>query len=282
MNEKHVFYCENSMEGIFSGVYQAWDARVGHSRVELRTEEPEEPELFCVYHRVRTSMTQAEKVRNTIARELGQKILEEICFASCADDSRKGTAIYRTLVECLSVHGTLYKKKSLDNLKNPSVRRVTELYRSVWREYDHYLGFLRFQELPGKVLAALVAPRHDILLLFQDHFSNRYPRERWIIGDSIRGTLLVHQPEAPCFVMGNARKVIARINECRDAGGDYELLFTSFCESISIRERENQKLQKQNLPLRYREDMVEFHKKTRKMSTKLCQGRELTNQGGMI
>ena len=28
MNERHVFYCDNTLEGIFSGVYQAWDARV--------------------------------------------------------------------------------------------------------------------------------------------------------------------------------------------------------------------------------------------------------------
>ena len=63
-------------------------------------------------------------------------------------------------------------------------------------------------------------------------------------------------------MMGNAGKIIEEIRTRRDEGGDYELLFASFCESISIKERENDKLQKQNLPLRYREDMVEFHQKT--------------------
>lgn len=110
MNERHVFYCDNTLEGIFSGVYQAWDARVGHGCVELRTEEPENMELFCVYHRVKTSLTEAEKVRRTIARQLGPRILEEICFAACADDPKKGTAIYRTLVECLSAHGTYIRR----------------------------------------------------------------------------------------------------------------------------------------------------------------------------
>lgn len=282
MNEKHIFICDNSLEGIFSGVYQAWDARVGHGCVELRTEEQENMELFSVCHRVETNIAEAEKVRRSIARQLGQKILEEICFAACADDAGKGTAIYRTLVECLSSHGSLYRRKTLDNLKNPSVRKVTELYRSVWTEYDHYLGFLRFQELPGRILAALAAPRHDILLLLQDHFSNRFPLERWIIGDSIRGMLLVHRPGTPCFVMGNAVKIIEEIRNQRADGGEYERLFTGFCESISIRERENYRLQKQNLPLRYRENMVEFHKKNRNLSIKMCEGRELTNRGGVI
>lgn len=282
MNEKHVFYCENTMEGIFSGVYQAWDARVGHGNVELRVQEPDNMELFVVFHQVKTSLSDAEKVRRTIARQLGEKVLEQICFAVCADDPEKGTAIYRTLVDCLSVHGALYRKRSLDNLKNSYVRKVTELYRSVWTEYDHYLGFLRFRELPGNILAALVEPRHDLLLLFQDHFSNRYPKERWIIGDSIRGKLLIHIPGEPCFVMGNAGELIEKIRSREDEGGDFALLFTRFCESISIKERENYDLQKQNLPLKYRKEMVEFHKKSRKFPEKMCEGRELTNQGGVI
>ncbi len=282
MNEKHVFYCENTMEGIFSGIYQAWDARVGHGNVELRIQEPENLELFAVFHQVKTSLADAEKVRRTIACQLGEKVLEQICFAVCADDPEKGTAIYRTLVDCLSVHGALYRKRSLDNLKNPYVRKVTELYRSVWTEYDHYLGFLRFRELPGNILAALVEPRHDLLLLFWDHFSNRYPKERWIIGDSCRGKLLLHHPGAPCLVMKNAEEQIAQIAGGREAGEDYEQLFSSFCESVSIKERENYRLQRQNLPLKYRKEMVEFHKKNEKLPKKMCEGRELTNRGAVI
>ena len=39
MDKKHIFICEDSLEGILTGVYSAWDARVGHGNVELRTEE---------------------------------------------------------------------------------------------------------------------------------------------------------------------------------------------------------------------------------------------------
>lgn len=51
-----------------------------------------------------------------------------------------------------------------------------------------------------------------------------------------------------------------KLMESRDTEEDYESLFRGFCEHISIRERENHDLQRQNLPLRFRKHMVEFDK----------------------
>ena len=50
--DRQIFLCEDSLEGIFTGVYEAWASRCGHGNVELRTREPENLEFFCVYHRV--------------------------------------------------------------------------------------------------------------------------------------------------------------------------------------------------------------------------------------
>ena len=31
----HIFLCEDSIDGIFTGIYDAWASRVGHDRVKL-------------------------------------------------------------------------------------------------------------------------------------------------------------------------------------------------------------------------------------------------------
>lgn len=261
--ETYVFYCQDSLEGIFSGVYQAWRTgmREGAGHIELRVEEPENLELFTVFHQVSVSLDQAEKVRGTIRRKLGEEILENICFAASADDREKGTAIFRTLWDCLSSRGVMRGKRRLDHLKSPHVRKVTELHRNVWNEYHHYLGFLRFRQLPGRILYAELEPRNDLLLLFQDHFTDRFSTEKWIICDTGREKLLIHRPGGPCVLVSHAGRQIRSLQDMGDEEEDYARLFTQFCESISVPERENRKLQKQNLPLRFRENMVEFHKK---------------------
>ena len=43
--------------------------------------------------------------------------------------------------------------------------------------------------------------------------------------------------------------------------GEYEELWQAFCDSVSIEARHNEKLQKQMLPLRFRNNMPEFSMK---------------------
>lgn len=260
MDNKHIFLCEDSLEGILSGVYTAWSARVGHGNVELRTWENDNLELFCEYHTIETDMEKAESVMRTMKSKLGSGITECICYAACSCDRDKGTAVYRTLVDCLSPRGASYGKTDLENRKNPWVRRVLEDHRSVWNEYHHYLGFLRFRQIQGNVLFAAISPKHDVLLLFQEHFGDRFQGEYWIIYDDKRKKALLHAPFKPCSIYSGNEELMEKLSQEEDIQQDYEALFQGFCSHISIRERENPGLQRQNLPLRFREHMVEFNK----------------------
>ncbi|NCB94040.1 MAG: DNA metabolism protein [Clostridia bacterium] len=260
MNTKHIFQCEDSLEGVLSGVYTAWAARVGHGNVEIRTWENENLELFCQYHVVESDLSKAEKVMQTMRKRLGTEITEYICYAACSQEREKGTAIYRTLVDCLSVYGAEYRRKHLDNLKNPYVRLVVQAYQNVWYEYHHYLGFLRFSQIPGNVLFSSIAPQNDLLLLFQEHFGDRFVEEYWIIYDEKRKKALLHAPHEACNIFTGESEKMEKFSNMKDAEADYESLFQGFCEHISIHERENRKLQRQNLPLRFRKHMLEFHK----------------------
>lgn len=259
MDNRHIFLCEDTLEGILTGVYTAWAARVGHGNVELRTWESGNLELFCEYHTVETDLVKAEKVMRTMKSRLGDEITECICYAACSHDREKGNGIYFTLVDCLSKNGASYKKKSLENMKNPWVRRVLEDHRTVWNEYHHYLGFLRFRQIHGNVLFAAISPKNDVLLLFQEHFGDRFMGEYWIIYDDVRKKALLHAPFKPCSIY-SGNEELEKLSRAEDVERDYERLFQGFCRNISIRERENPNLQRQNLPLRFREHMVEFNK----------------------
>lgn len=258
MYQKHIFYCEDSLDGIFTAVYDAWAMRVGHENVEIRTGQQGNLELFSTNYEIVTDLVKAEKVLNTIKRRLGNEITECICFAASSFDERKGTAIYQTLVDSLLVKGASYGAKRLENRKNPWVRIVLELHRNVWNEYHHYLGFLRFRQISEQILFASITPKNDVLLLFQEHFSDRFAKEHWIIYDDKRKKALVHRPFKECILYFGDERFMEQLAACEDREQDYEQLFQQFCNSISIEERKNTKLQRQNLPMRFREHMTEF------------------------
>ena len=58
----YVFLCEDSPEGIFTGVYNAWESRLGHNNISLQIHTREENyDLFCTYRDVTPDLQKSEK-----------------------------------------------------------------------------------------------------------------------------------------------------------------------------------------------------------------------------
>lgn len=78
-----IFLCDDTMEGIFTAVYDAWASRLGHANVKLQVRGGT-MELFADYREAETDMEKAEKVARTIKRELGEEGWEQISRAALA------------------------------------------------------------------------------------------------------------------------------------------------------------------------------------------------------
>ncbi len=269
---KYVYLCEDSMEGIFTGVYDAWASRVGHENVELRTRDVIDLELFCEYKKIYPNREKAEKVRRSIYRKLGSGVYSDITVCVYGSYSDKANAIYHTLVDCLAPGGSLYGKKLpsgfhpdgtgsnyLENLCNPYVRSVAKMKKNIWMEEERMRQFVRFRELKNGILFAKVDPWHNVLPLIADHFANRFPLERWMIYDSGRRNALVHEPKKGCFFMEQVQIKDEYLDCYADVNGDYEELWRNFCQNIAIKDRKNTMLQQHWVPLKLRKNMVEFY-----------------------
>ena len=81
----HVFICENTPNGILTGVYDAWELKIqercSHADIYLVSGQPDNYELFCDYHTVAPSAEKAGKVVSTLNRKLGHDFYETILTA---------------------------------------------------------------------------------------------------------------------------------------------------------------------------------------------------------
>ena len=93
-----VFLCEDTPDGIFTAVYDAWDSRLGHEHVRLSTVCDGNLELFCEYVQTEPDTEKAEKVIRTIKRRMGEEAFEMIAYAASYPDDQKADAIYRMIV----------------------------------------------------------------------------------------------------------------------------------------------------------------------------------------
>lgn len=253
--EKMILFCENSMEGIFTAVYEGWRFFVRGMTVEISVKEPECPEFFTTVIPVSSDSVKAGKVLHTIRDKLGAAVYEALCYTAVSSYPEKGTLVFRVLSRAIS--GKRFDRHVMENLTDPDVNRVSRIRTKVWHEIHRYYGFVRFREIGGKVLFSQITPENDILEMLAPHFENRFPNENWMICDERRSKVLLHPAGGNCSIQKDAilyTETEAAITEKEE----YEELWKSFCRSITIQERKNPQLQQQLVPLKFRSNMTEF------------------------
>lgn len=252
---KYILQCEDSIEGIFSAVYAAWELKYGHENTVIQVVGFEENnlELFSTYISLKPDAVKASKVLNTIRRRCSDRVYECLFRAACAGAADKGDAIYRYIQTALSMGSNV-----LYHLTDSAVVRIMELSRAVGNAEHHYLGFLRFIEIPGKILLARYEPKHRLTELIMPHFVDRFPEERFVIWDTARNVAGIHVPGQTYIMLALTEAQVMLLKEYTEDNMEAEQLWKAFVESISIKERENKKLQQNNIPLHFRTYMPEF------------------------
>lgn len=256
MEEKYLI-CEDSLEGVFTGIYEAYALREEHERLHIQTGEEENYRLFARYVNIDTDLEKAGKVIRTIRARLGEEAYLCICRALASKAPDKGEAVYKTLVGALS--GGM-GRRVMENLTDAYVRRVFELSRRTANEINRFIEFTRFKESGEGILFAKIDAECNVIPFIMPHFSDRLPLENFIIYDVEQNIYGVHPAGKEWYIISDFGKNIEDLLEASEKEGEYQELFTLFCHTLAIKERNNEKLQRQLLPLRFRENMPEFAK----------------------
>lgn len=259
-----IYVCEDSLTGIFSGIYEVWKRKMTAEEAGLEVGDSFERRLFCEYIFCKAEERKALAVIRMIQKNLGADVYEKISYALLSADRRKAEMVFRAMLEAKKLSR---KDRLMEHLGNEAVRAVFGMYRQVANEAHHYKGFVRFRELKNKTLFAKIEPKHAVLPCIAEHFADRFPQENWIIYDKTHEVFLIHEKGKRYYFLqqymcmkgdsGSAQNIAGGFSE---EEMDYETLWKGFVQSIGVAERENRALQNQNLPLRFRTNLVEFSK----------------------
>lgn len=248
-----VYVCEDSLEGIFTGIYKTYEEKRDHGDTFLSL--TDEPVLFAEFVEVEPDRHKTLKVINTLQKRFGEDDYLSLCKALASEDPGKAQAVYRTVVYGLqrnSRPGHLF-----DNLAEDNVHKAFSLARGTSREICHLQGFVRFQELEKKVLYSAIGPKNNVLTFLMPHFSDRLPQENFVLFDETRNLFGIHPASRQWYLL-QGEEAVSPVLHLSEEEERYQELFRSFCRTIAIRERRNLKLQRNMLPLRFREYMIEF------------------------
>ena len=270
-----IFSCEDSVDGIFTAVYDAWDSGLGLRNVTVQTGENQNYQLFADYREVETDHDKATKVANTIRDKMGMEDYEILYQAALSHSLDKGEAIFGTMVLGLAV---LRQKNITRNLREACVMRVFELARAVQTEAHHYRMFVRFRELDGPkryhedciparqmeadweqgIMFCEIEPKHQVLALLGDHFSDRFPGMNFMIYDRTHRECLVHRARMRWVILQDVTLEEEMVHRYSEKEREYARLWKGFVNSIAIEERKNPRCQMNFMPKKYWKYMTEF------------------------
>ena len=253
MSETLTLRCEDTLDGIFTAIYDAFvyknQMEVPYTdSISIEMGEGNNYNLFSREICVETDEQKARKTVETIQKRLGYSVYDTLLHALCHADEDRATIVLEYLVRGFQ-KGTRIK----EYLTDPYVMRVLELSRKVYKEEQKMNGFLRFRDM-GAFLLSEIEPKSNLIPVIMWHFADRYPNENFVIYDQARKYAVVHQAFQDCFFITGEELQIDKL-----AREDYfEELWKQYFHSMGIKERKNERCQTNMLPKWFRGNMLEF------------------------
>jgi len=241
---------DSTFDGFLSAVFEIYSQRLDVERFVPDRESGAVADLFQQNFRVETSEDSSMRLRRAIVNAASEDVLQLLYTAFLSEEQGIEMKILAYLRKLFLMEDPNYGK-------NPASLEMLPLYKiagSVRHEAGNMLGMVRFSKWRGDFYIAKIEPKYDILLLMEPHFCNRFANQKWIIYDAKRKYALLHD-------RAGAAKVVTLPDEesfIRAIQSDgITHLWQDYYNTIAIKERENPKLLKRCLPVRYWKNLPE-------------------------
>ena len=238
------YYYDGSFDGLLTVIYMAYnDRKSSILRVSSKTEQ-----LILALDDIHviTDFYKARRVEKSICEKLSQNFLNNIRTCFLSNDKNKDTIIIRT------VYKALKQGEEILNSLDEHAFYMNKLIKQVLNERHKYLGLLRFKEMKDGTMFSTIEPKNNVLPILISHFKNRMKREKFTIFDKGRKMIAYYDRNKVEIFFVESLEI-----EWSDEEIEYSELWKTFHKSISIKERENKKLQQSNIPKYYWKHLIE-------------------------
>lgn len=231
---------DGSFEGLLTSIYEAYYRHESPAQISLS--DCIQQSLLDTNIHIITNPEKASKVYDSICKKISYQSLKNIYHAYLSELSNIEVNIFNY------VRLGFKKGKELDlHLSDDTVLNIHTAAKKVTRESHLMIGLLRFKKFENNIYYAQYKPDHNVTTLISNHFINRFSDQSWIIHDVKRHYAAVFDKNS-CIFADVSEQLELSTSNSRD---NYEKLWKNYFTNISIRERVNPKLQKNNMPARY-------------------------------
>lgn len=197
-----------------------------------------------------TSRDKASRVKNGITDKIGAGFLHLLkrSFCTCLSN--------REEVMLLFTHkGFRYGMGVMNLRQDPVVHIIRKGLQNLGREIDKWLGFIRFSDMQG-ILVAVIGAKNNVLPFMASHFADRFHKEHFMIFDKNHNMALVYKP-GNCAIIPMERFTMGKPGQEEQM---YRKLWKNYYDAIEIKPRHNETCRRTLMPKWYWDYLTEMTK----------------------
>ena len=181
-------------------------------------------------------------------------IIHTVYYVLLSENDNKELVIYYFLKNALKYQNNIYLHRNLR-----CVNMAIDISNYVGREAHKLKGFLRFKLLKNNFYYAEVNPTNNVISILSNHFKKRLKNEYWLIKDVYRNIYALYDKKNVYFLTD--KEVVSLNLELSSEEENFEDLWKNFFETIGIKERKNLKVQRNFMPKKYWNYILEMENK---------------------
>lgn len=243
------FVYDKTFEGLLTAVFDAYDRKLFP---DLLAAEKEPLPLFCDPPlQIYTDSMKAKRVWKGLQKKLSKDALALLTGVWLSELPQSDMLLFRYIRKNIDAPGSVEL-----NFGDPDVLLATQIAKKVSRERHRVVQFLRFQKMKDDLYFARIEPIYNVLPLIVNHFKDRYADQSWVIYDPKRAygyyydqhsvTEISFTSETIPFRNGKLTETVLAKDEKL-----FQQLWKAYFHALTIEERFNPKLHRQNLPARF-------------------------------
>ncbi|HPO49812.1 MAG TPA: TIGR03915 family putative DNA repair protein [Spirochaetota bacterium] len=210
-----------------------------------------ENNLFAEFITINPDQYKAQKVIERIKVKFSYDAVKNIFFAYLSDEPDIELNIL------LYVRDLFLSKRDVGkNYANKNSLKIRKIILNVKNEAHRFLGILRFAETKDGIYYASMEPDNNIIYIITNHFVKRFANQKFIICDEKRNIAAFYDLKNVEYV--SIESISDLEQNYSEEEKNYQTLWKTYFKKIAIEERNNTKLQKQFIPLKYRKYLTEM------------------------
>lgn len=244
-----IFKYDKTFEGLLSVLFEAYVLKLFPDKLEAENEPL--PLFYDHVIHVATDDTKVKRVWKGLEKKLTKGGISFLTVSWLSELPE---------IDILLLH---YMRKTIDapqsielNFGDPDVLEISKIWKKVNQEKHRIIQFTRFQKAADDIFFACMEPLYNVLPLTIGHFQDRFADQKWILYDLKRDygyyydlftVTEIHFKEKPTYLYSG----VLDENLMAEDEKMFQKLWKEYFKSITIKERINPKLHRQNMPVRF-------------------------------